>query len=178
MRTGPGEQSAASILTTERLRLDRLVEKDADLMLRVWNDPDFIRFVGDRGIRTRDQAVDALRTGVLRLWRESGYGPYRVSLRDGGESIGVCGLFRREILDSPDIGFGLLPAARGRGYAFEAASVVLAHLRKDLEFGRVLAIVSPGNAASVRIIEKLGMRREGHLRMPGEEKALLLYSSE
>lgn len=176
MPKGSEDRSAAHVLETGRLRLDRLVEADADLMLRVWNDPDFIRFVGDRGIRTREEAVEALREGVLRLWRESGYGPYRVSLRVSGESIGVCGLFQREGLDSPDIGFGLLPGARGKGFAFESAAAVLTHVRSDLDMRRVLAIVSPGNAASLRIIEKLGMRLEGPLRMPGDENELLLYS--
>ena len=98
---------------TPRLTLRRLTESDAPLMLAIWNDPGFLRHVGDRGIRTLDEARDALREGALRLYAEHGYGPYAMELNGAAGPIGICGLFRREGLDEPDIGFAVLLCPRG-----------------------------------------------------------------
>ena len=82
---------AANEIRTPRLVLSRLCEADAEFMLAIWNDRDFIRHVGDRGIRTPEEARDALRSGALKMWNELGYGPYRVALLDSGDSAGICG---------------------------------------------------------------------------------------
>lgn len=103
-------------MTTERLTLRWFTEDDAALMLAVWNDPDFVRHVGDRGIRTLDAARDALARGILAMYRDHRYGPYRVATKGGDEPMGICGLFRRDYLDDPDIGFGLLPEFCRQGY--------------------------------------------------------------
>lgn len=166
---------AAGELLTERLRLRRAREDDAAMMLTIWNDPDFIRHVGDRGIRTLDEAAQVLREGALKMWDELGYGPYRVSLRDGGEPMGVCGLFKRDNLDDPDIGYGFLPQYRGKGFAYEAAEAVAAHARDHMALPGFKAIVSPENTVSIRLLEKLGMVPEGTIRMPGEDEDILLY---
>jgi len=168
--------SAAAELRTARLGLHRLSGNDAALMLAIWNDPDFVRHVGDRGIRTLDEARAALRDGALRHWREHGYGPYRVSAAGSGEALGICGLFKRDNLDDPDIGYALLRAYRGQGYALEAALAVRDHARDRLRLPRLAAIVAPGHARSVRLLQKLGMRAAGRVRMPGEEQDLLLYA--
>ena len=109
-------------LATERLRLRRLTETDAGLMLAIWNDPSFIRHVFDRGIRSEEAALDAMREGVLKHYDEHGFGPYRLSLKDDDADVGICGLLKRENLDHPDIGYALLPDYRRRGYALEAAT--------------------------------------------------------
>ena len=156
-------------LTTERLTLRWLSVDNAALMLAVWNDPDFVRFVGDRGIRTLDEARDAIVDGILAMYRDHGYGPYRVATKDGDEPAGICGLFRRAYLDDPDIGFGLLPGFRRRGYAGEAARSVLEEAKaKGLD--RVTAIVSPENAASIALIERLGLSLAERIRPPGEKR--------
>ena len=162
-------------LETERLTLRWFTEDDAGLMLAVWNDPDFVRFVGDRGIRTLDEARDALRQGILAMYREHGYGPYRVATRDGDEPMGICGLFLRDYLEDPDIGFGLLPDFCRRGYAFEASLAVLDEARAT-GLDRVTAIVSPENAASIGLIEKLGLAFAERMRPPGDDHDVLLYA--
>ncbi len=144
-------------------------------MLAIWNDPDFIRHVGDREIRTGDHARDALRTGALKLYSDFGYGPYRLGLRDSDEAIGICGLFKREHLDDPDIGYALLPDYAGRGYAFEAGVAARDHARDHMQLERLVALISPGNALSIRLIEKLGFSFEGPVRMPGEDEDVSLY---
>ena len=95
----------AEPVDTERLRLRSLTLDDSELMLAVWNDPAFVRFVGDRGIRTTDEARVAMQKGALHLYEEFGYGPYRMSLKDSDTAVGICGLFRRDGLDEPDIGY-------------------------------------------------------------------------
>ena len=162
-------------LATVRLSLRWLDRRDAGLMLEIWNDPAFIRFVGDRGVRTLDQARDALEDGVLRLYQDYEYGPFCVVLRDGGTAIGVCGLFRRENLNEPDIGFALLPAYCGHGYAYEAAAAVIEHARGDLGLPSLTAIVSPDNRISISLIEKLGLHYDRDVRMNGDSEDIHLY---
>lgn len=161
---------------TGRLRLRRLTLDDAGLMLAIWNDPAFIRYVGDRGIRTLDQARVTLEEGALRLFSEYGYGPYRVALKSDDTAVGICGLFRREEFDEPDIGFSTLPEHCGRGYAYEAACAVIEHARDDLGLRRLTAIVSPENRASVSLIRKLGFVFERMHRMVGDEDEVAIYA--
>lgn len=164
-------------IETERLFLRRVTLDDSDLMLAVWNDPAFIRNVGDRGIRTTEQAEEAMRAGALRLYEDYGYGPYSMVLKSDGTRIGICGLFRRENLDDPDIGFAVLPEYCSRGYAGEAAFAVLAHARDDLGIRKLTAIVSPHNAPSIGLIEKLGLAFDSMITMPGEDEEISLYSA-
>ena len=166
----------AGTLATERLLMRWLTLDDTDLMLSIWNDPEFVRHVGDRGIRTPEQAVEALTGGPLALYRDFGYGPYRLSLSDSDEPVGICGLFRRDGLDDPDIGFALLPPYCGAGLASEAATAVVAHARDDLGIEILTAIVSPENAASIALIQKLGLSFERGITMPGEDDEISLYS--
>ena len=163
-------------IDTERLELCRLTLDDAGLMLAIWNDPAFIRFVGDRGIRTIDEARVALEEGAFRLYAEHGIGPYRMTLKSDGCAVGICGLFRRDGLADTDIGFSTLPQYCGRGYGFEAASAVVAHARVDARLNRLTALVSPQNIASVRLIEKLGMMFEKMVRIPGDTADVRLYA--
>ena len=163
-------------LETKHLNLRRVTLDDADLMLAVWNDPAFIRNVGDRGVRTVEEAREAMKAGALRLYEEFGYGPYAMVLRSDGTRIGICGLFKRPNLDDPDIGFAVLPRYCGRGFAEEASRAVVAHAREELGLRVLHAIVSPDNAPSIRLIEKLGLAFVEMITMPGEEQAIRLYS--
>ena len=159
---------------TPRLALSPLTPDDAPFMLAVWNDPAFLRFVGDRGVRTLDDARRAIREGAMRMYGDAGYGPYRMDLEDG-TPIGICGLFRRDELEDPDLGFALLPEFRGLGYAGEAARSVIGLARDELGIQRLLAIVSPENEPSVRLLGKLGFRFEKDHRMAGEDHDVALY---
>ena len=161
---------------TARLTLRRITPDDADLMLAIWNDAAFVRYVGDRGIRTPDQARAAIREGALRLYSDFGFGPYCMVLRADGTRIGICGLFQRDNLEHPDIGFSVLPEYCGAGYASEAAKSVVAFARDDLGISMLTAIVSPENAVSIGLIEKLGLRYDRGITMPDEDEEISLYS--
>ena len=163
------------VLNTERLELRWLTPDDAPLMLAVWNDSAFMHYVGDRGVRTVEQAGIALEAGLLKLYADYGYGPFRVMRREDGADLGICGLFRRDGLDEPDIGFAILPDYCRQGFALEASVAVLEHARDVLELSCVTAIVSPQNEASIGLLEKLGLHYERPMRMPGDDHDISFY---
>lgn len=163
-------------ITTERLQLRWLTLDDADLLLEVWNDPAFIRNVGDRGVRTVEEVQDVMQNGgALHLYKTYGYGPYRVALQDGDVAIGIVGLFRRDGLDIPDIGYSVLPQYCGNGYAYEASCAVIDYARNKLALDQICAIISPDNSVSIGLIEKLGLVFEKMHRMPGDDEEICLY---
>lgn len=164
-----------SSLETDRLTLRQLTLDDAGLMLAIWNDPAFVRHVGDRGIRTTADARQAMRQGVLRLYEEHGYGPYRVALQETDQPIGICGLFRRDCFEVPDIGYSTLPEFCGNGYAWEAACAVVDNAAAGLGLERLIAIISPGNDASIGLIRKLGFEFERMHRMPDAGEDVAIY---
>ncbi len=158
------------VLETERLVLRRLTTDDAPFILELLNDPAFLRYIGDKGVRTQADACRYIETGPMASYERHGFGLYRVELKDGGEPIGMCGLLRRDYLPDVDIGFALLARHRAQGYAFEAASAVLVHARDTLGLKRVLAITSPANVTSISLLEDLGFRFERMAR-PAENEA-------
>lgn len=162
-------------LETRRLLLRRITLDDAGFMLSIWNDPAFMKYVGDRGIRSVAEAQRAIQEGAFHLYEEHGYGPYCMSLKSDGTAVGICGLFRRDNLDDPDIGFAVLPDYCGLGLAGEAAAAVVAHARDDLGIEYLTAIVSPENTASIGLIEKLGLTFERAITMPDDEHPISLY---
>lgn len=163
-------------LETERLSMRWLTLEDADLMLAVWNDPAFFQYVGDRGIRTVEQAEETLLSGAFKLYENHSYGPFRLALKADDVAIGTCGLFRREGYDDPDIGWSVLPEFGRQGYAYEAASAVLEYAQSELGLARVTAFVSPENLPSIGLAEKIGLQYERMARLVGEDEDVCLYS--
>jgi RimJ/RimL family protein N-acetyltransferase len=157
-----------TVLETPRLRLRELVAADAPFVLELLTDPDFVRHIGDRGVRDLDTAKTYIADGPQASYARHGHGLWLAELRDTGEAAGMCGLLRRDHLDAPDLGYAWLPRFRGRGLAREAAAATLDHARDRLGMTRVLAIVSPGNDASCRLLEAVGMTSRGVLDIGGE----------
>ena len=143
------------VLTTSRLRLRRFTVDDAAFVLRLLNEPSFHEFIGDRGVRTLDDAAHYLEQGPIASCTQRGHGLLRVSLPDD-TPIGMCGLLRRDGLEFPDLGFALVPEHWGKAYTLEASRAVMAHGRETLGFGTLLAITAPHNARSMHVLEKLG----------------------
>ncbi len=165
----------ADILATPRLRLRTADLDDADFYLALVNDPGFLEHIGDRGIRTREDAVQALLDGPIAMQAMRGHSLYVVELKDGGAPIGMCGLIKRETLDGVDIGYAYLAPYCGRGYAYEAGMAVLA-LAPALGLDRVLAITSPDNLASNGLLRKMGMRFERFVHLVPGDAGSNLYS--
>jgi len=154
-----------AVLETARLAFFRLGPVDALFIVELLNDPSFLRFIGDRGVRTADDARRYIESGPMASYERFGFGLYRVDLKATGEPIGICGLLKRDTLPDADVGFALLPRFRANGYAFEAASGVLASARAAHGLERVLAITALDNAISIRLLEKLGFRFERRTRL-------------
>jgi RimJ/RimL family protein N-acetyltransferase len=165
------------VLATERLALGPLGDDDAPFLVELLTDPAFLRFVGDRGVRSEADVPRYLEEGPRANYRKHGFGLYRVSLREAGEAIGVCGLIRRPALSDVDLGFALLPRFRGRGYALEAARRVARHAFEDHGLNRLIAITDPDNQASIRVLERIGMGFAGMVRLGEEEPELRLYAT-
>ena len=166
----------AVLIETARLRLRELDPvRDAGAMLALLNDPGFIRGIADRGVRDEDQAREYLRGWPGAQYAQHGFGHYAIELRGDGRFLGTAGLIQRPDLALPDIGYALLSEHHGHGYAEEAARAVMAHARDALGLRALCAIVSPGNAASVRLLEKLGLRRTGEYTIAAEREPLAYY---
>jgi RimJ/RimL family protein N-acetyltransferase len=149
-------------------------ERDAAFILELLNDPSFIANIGDRRVRTQDDAREYIRKGPLASYDQFGFGLWLVELRDG-VPIGMCGLLKRNVLEDVDIGFAYLPAYRSQGYGHEAARAVLDHARDVLGVPRVVAIVNENNVASARLLEKLGMEFEKMVQPFPSEPPLKLF---
>jgi RimJ/RimL family protein N-acetyltransferase len=170
--SAPGSATLPEI-ETPRLRLRRLVADDAPQVRALLNEPSFLAHIGDRGVRSDEDARRYIEHGPQAMYERHGFGLWHVSLRDGGEFIGMCGLLRRDHLPAVDIGYALLPQFWGAGFAFEAASATLRQAAEKFRLPRVVAIVSPHNTGSIRLLEKLGMTYERqHLAPEGDEVAL------
>jgi RimJ/RimL family protein N-acetyltransferase len=165
-----------AIVTTDRLRLRALDEGDAEFALELLNDPDFLAHIGDKGVRTREDARAYLCNGPLASYAAHGFGLWGVEPRAGGALLGMCGLLQRDWLDAPDLGYAFLPSARGRGIAREAAEATLALARSRFGAARVLAIVNPDNGASIRLLEGVGFAADGRVTPPGEAREIARYA--
>lgn len=163
------------VLTTPRLALDELTGADATFLVALLNDPDFLRYIGDRGVRTEDDARRYLEKGPVDSYRRLGFGLWLVRRREDGERLGICGLLKRDTLDDVDLGFAFLPQFRGQGYARESAAAVLAHARDVLGIARVVAIASRDNDASARLLEAVGLRFERLVRLGVESPEVALF---
>ena len=164
------------IVVTERLILRTLVLEDAAFILELVNDPDWLRYIGDRGVRTLDDARGYIEKGPLDMHARYGFSLYRVELKSDGTPIGLCGLIKRDTLPEVDLGFAFLARYRGRGYAREAAEATLAHARNALGLKHILAIVSPGNKRSIALLEKLGFSYEKNLLLAGGTDEVRLFT--
>jgi RimJ/RimL family protein N-acetyltransferase len=167
-----------NFIETERLKLREMSEADAAFVLEVLNDPGFVRYVGDRGVRTLEDAARYINERFVKSYRQHGFGLWLVETKDEGLPVGICGLLNRGTLPGIEVGYAFLPPFRGQGYAFEAASAAAAHAREVLGLSRLYAIVNPDNAISIRVLEKLGMKFESMVRLPAEESEVKLFSTD
>ena len=165
-----------TILSTDRLDLAELTADDAEFIFQLVNEPSWLAYIGDRGVRTLDDAHAYIDNGPRAMYARHGHGLWRVSRRDDGAVVGICGLLRRDTLPDADIGFAFLPAYWRHGYAREAAAATLAHGFDALGMARIVAIVSPGNAASIGLLERLGFAFERALTEPPYDGNTLLYA--
>ena len=164
-----------SVLETDRLVLRKLSVDDAEFILELVNEPSWLRFIGDKGVRTIDDARNYILQGPVASYERFGFGLYLTELKDGEIPIGICGLVKREALEYADIGFAFLPKFWGKGFAYESASAVLGFAKTDLGLNRILAITAPDNHSSIKLLEKVGMSFEELVKFSETGEELKLF---
>ena len=167
-----------TVLQTERLALRRLSPDDAEFILDLLNQPSFLRYIGDKGVRNTEEAINYIQTGPVASYEQHGFGLYLVQLKETGSAIGICGLLKRETLADVDIGFAFLPEHWSRGYALESAQAVMNYGQEKFGLQRIVAITSLENEASIKLLEKLGMKFEGLIKLGDDQREVRLYGSE
>ncbi|EPF7977422.1 GNAT family N-acetyltransferase [Vibrio harveyi] len=165
-------------LTTKRLTLRLVSAEDAPFILELYNQPDFYRFVGDKQIRTLEEAKRYIQDNMLRMQELKGVSLLVVETNHDKQPVGICGLVKRDTLTAFDIGYGYLPSAYGKGYAKEAASVVVDFAREEMNIENLVAITNNDNIRSISLLEKLGFQFERVEQTYDNGRTLQLYTKE
>lgn len=166
------------ILETERLILREIEQADEAFILDLLNQPSFIRYIGDRNVRTLEQSREFIENRFRASYQTFNFGLWAVELKEDRTPIGICGFVRRDSLPDADIGFAFLPQFERKGFAFESADATMKYGRKTLGLNRILAITSQNNESSGKLLKKLGFKFEHLIKMPHADEELKLFSSE
>ena len=163
------------ILETERLELRKFEPDDAPFILSLVNTPGWLQFIGDRKIKTLEDAKNYIVNAPMYLYHKFGFGPYLVQLKNSSTPIGMCSLIKRDTLEDVDIGYALLPEFSGKGYAYEATLATMNYAGQALGMKKLIAVTNTDNENSVKLLRKLGFGFEKKVRFPDENKELLQF---
>ena len=166
------------VLETERLFLREFNAGDAAFILALLNEPSFLRYIGDKKVRTVEDATQYILNGPVASYERHGFGLCCVELKETHTPIGMCGLLKRDELPDPDIGFAFMPDFWNKGFAYEAAAAVMTDARERLKLERVLAITNQDNEASIKLLQKLGLQIERVVKMSTDSTELFLLSAD
>ncbi len=162
------------ILETKRTILREVAADDAEFILDLLNQPSFIKYIGDRNVRTISEARDYIENRFRESYKQFGFGMWAVELKETGTPVGICGFVKRDFLPDADIGFAFLPQFCSQGYAFESANASMNYGRDILGLLRVVAITSQDNESSGRLLEKINFKFERLIKLPHSEEELKL----
>jgi RimJ/RimL family protein N-acetyltransferase len=166
------------IIKTERLVLRPFTIDDTNFILELLNTEGWIKYIGNRNVKTKEQATTYLENGPLKSYQTDGFGLSLVQLKAGKTPIGMCGLVKRDYLDHYDIGVAFLPAFTGKGYAYEIATKIIEYGMNELKLEKVLAITLPENFSSVKLLKKIGFNIITNFISKDTNEELSLYSIE
>lgn len=165
-------------METDRLTLRQFTIHDTDFIIKLLNSPGWLEFIGDRNIKTEEQAREYLLSGPITSYEKNGFGLSLVELKQNKIPIGMCGLLKRDYLENPDIGFAFLGENTGKGYAFEIAEATLKYAKHTLNIPCVMAITLPTNERSIRLLERIGLKFLRITSSPTGTEELMLFSNE
>ncbi|HXS00239.1 MAG TPA: GNAT family N-acetyltransferase [Pyrinomonadaceae bacterium] len=165
------------VLETERLILRGMDVADAPFILKLLNEPSFLRFIGDKKVRTVQDAEQYILNGPVASYNRNGFGLCLVELKETHTPIGMCGLLKRDELPHADIGFAFMPDFWNQGFAYEAAAAVMNDARERLKLERILAITNQDNESSIKLLQKLGLKFERVIKMSTDSAELFLLST-
>ncbi|MFD2444810.1 GNAT family N-acetyltransferase [Bacillus sp. CGMCC 1.16607] len=166
------------VIETERLILRWLSPEDEAFIFKLLNEPSWLRFIGDKGVRTLEDAQNYILTGPMDMYSRLGFGLYLTELKETGTPIGLCGLIKRDSLEDVDIGFAFLSGFQSKGYGYEAASATLAYGTEQLGLKRIVAITTKDNHHSSKLLEKIGLKYERLIIFPQGNEELKLYGAQ
>ena len=167
--------SQYKIFETERLILKPTSEEDAEFIFELLNTPKWIKYIGDRNIKTVENARDYIKTKMLPQLKRLGYSNYTLIRKEDHCKIGTCGLYDRDGLEGIDIGFAFLPKYERKGYAFESANKLKNIAFNEFGLTEIKAITVKDNISSQKLLEKLGLKRNETVQLPNDDVELLLY---
>ncbi len=163
---------------TERLILKPTAEDDAEFIFELLNTPKWIQYIGERNVKSMEEAKDYIKQRMLPQLERLGFSNYTVFRKKDNAKIGTCGLYDREGIDGVDIGFAFLPQYEKKGYAFESAGKLMNEAKKTFGLKSVSGFTTRDNYSSQKLLEKLGLKPEGKIRIPNDDEELLLYKIE
>ncbi len=166
------------LLETERLILKPTTEDDAAFILALLNTPKWLRYIGDRNVKTVKEAKTYIKTRITPQYKQLGFGNFTIFRKSDNTKLGTCGLYDREGLNGFDIGFAFLPEYEGKGYALEAATAVKQAAHQKFGLTRICAITTKDNLSSQKLLEKLGLRATKTINLPNDPEELLLFEVE
>lgn len=166
-----------AILETERLILRQFTIDDTKFILELVNSQGWIANIGDRNIKTNEQAKVYLQNGPLKSYGTNGFGLWLVEVKSDKTPIGMCGIIKRDDIENPDIGFAFLPAFTGKGFAYEIANATMTFAISTLKLPAIFAITIPANKRSIKLLEKIGLRFSKTLDFANDNQELMLFSN-
>jgi len=165
------------LTTTNRLIISKVTLKDAPFFIELMNTPSWLKYIGDRNIKSVEDAKNHLKNGILKAYKECGYGFYKVTQKSEPEkAIGIVGLVKRKELEHTDIGFGFLPNYEGKGYGYESSVAIMNMAKNKFKLNKVLAITNPDNKSSIHLLEKLGLSFQKRIKPFADNEELLLFA--
>lgn len=166
-----------NIAETNRLLISKFTLDDAAFFLELVNTPKWLKYIGDRKIKTIKQAEDAIKNGHLKSYQTYGFGFYKLQLKEeNNKTIGTCGLIKRDTLNGVDFGFAMLPDYEGQGFGFESSEAILKLAKEEFKLKNILAITLPTNTNSIKLLEKLGLSFEKRVKPFEDNEELLLFA--
>lgn len=160
---------------TQRLHVRPITTNDAPFILELMNTPKWIQFIGDRNVRTVEEAENYIIEKVLVQFNKHGYSNNVILRKDDNVKLGTCGIYHREYREDPDIGFAFLPQYEGKGYAYEAANKLMHVAQQDYGLTELSGYTLEENAASRKLLERLGFSLKGLGNLPKSDDELLHY---
>jgi len=164
------------ILETERLVIREFNLNDAEFIIQLVNNPTWIKFIGDRGVKTTEDAEKYLISGPLKSYAKYGYGLWAVIEKESKKPVGMCGLLKRDYLEYPDIGFAMMPEFAGNGFGYESAKATIDYAKNSLQLNILSAITVSHNVNSINLLNKLGLEFEKNIRIPNDKEELMLFN--
>jgi RimJ/RimL family protein N-acetyltransferase len=164
------------VLETARLIVRHFERADAPFIMELLNEPSWVQFIGDKGIKTIGDAERYIQNVLVAMYARFDFGLYLVQLKASGEALGMCGLVKRDSLEDVDLGFAFLPRFWGHGYAYESSAAVMSHAKLRFGLHRLVAITLPTNQAASALLQKLGFNYERMFTATASGEDLMLYS--